>query len=122
MVNERTFKCKPPLARLPGLVHERRMNFRSCLRLAALACLPLAGCAQFPALEGTIPPELEAAPFPDLVPIAPVLAKAKEGGVDPVATRAGLDDRVARLRARAARLRGPVLSRAERIRLERGLR
>lgn len=98
------------------------MDLRRCLRLAALACLPLAGCTQFPALEGTVPPELEAAPFPKIVPMEPLLAEAQAGTTDPAPIRATLNDRLAGLRARAAGLRGPVLSRAERLRLERGLR
>ena len=38
----------------------------------------LAGCAEFPELEGTIPPRTEAADFPDLVPLAPLLAARRD--------------------------------------------
>ena len=92
-------------------------------RLPALAilCAALAGCTQFPALDRTITPELEAAPFPALVPLDPLLARATAGRVDPVATETAVAARVARLRARAARLRGSVLTGRERQRLAQGL-
>ena len=64
----------------------------------------LAGCTQFPALDRTITPELEAAPYPDLVPIDPLLAKATAGRIDPLRTEAALTGRAANLEARAARV------------------
>lgn len=82
----------------------------------------LAACAQFPELDARITPELEAAEYPTLVPIAPLLAAAEERGVEPVQATAQIDRRIAALRARAAGLRGSVLSGAERLRLEQGLR
>ncbi len=86
-----------------------------------LATAALAGCAQFPQLDRTITPALEAAPYPDLVPLGPVLARAQATGVDPVRGNAVLDARVAALRARAARLRGSVLTGRESQRLAQGL-
>jgi len=77
--------------------------------------IALSACAQFPELDGTIAPELENAPFPDLVPLAPLFAQAD-------ATSDNAPDVEAALIARAARLRGPVLSTAERARLTRGVR
>jgi hypothetical protein len=64
----------------------------------------LAGCTQFPELDRTITPELEAAPYPDLVPIDPLLAKATAGRIDPARTEAALTGRAANLEARAARV------------------
>jgi len=52
---------------------------------------------------------------------AVLLANIRTSGVDPVQTQNALQARVARLRARAARLRGSVLTGPERQRLARGL-
>jgi hypothetical protein len=90
------------------------------LVLIALPAL-VAGCTQFPALDRTLTPALEAAPYPALVPLGPVLAAAQRTGLDPQQANAALDARVAALKSRAARLRGSVLSGAERVRLEKGL-
>lgn len=92
-------------------------------RLWILPCaaLVLGACTQFPALDRTLTPELVGADYPALVPVEPLLATASAGRVDPVQTQAGLEGRVSRLRARAARLRGSVLSGRERQRLAQGL-
>lgn len=87
-----------------------------------VAVLALGACTQFPELDDTISPELERADFPALVPVEPLLATAAAGRVDPVQTEAALLGRLSRLRARAARLRGSVLSGRERQRLSEGLR
>lgn len=79
------------------------------------------GCTQFPALDRTISQELEAVAYPALVPIEPLLAQADAGQVDATVTQANLNGRLARLRARAARLRGSVLSGREKQRLAQGL-
>ncbi|UWR27451.1 hypothetical protein K3757_05805 [Sulfitobacter sp. S223] len=81
----------------------------------------LGACTQFPALDRTITPALEAADYPTLVPMGPVLASAEATGVEPVQATATMNARVAALKARAARLRGSVLSGAERQRLAKGL-
>ncbi|WP_339821036.1 hypothetical protein [Sulfitobacter dubius] len=64
----------------------------------------IAGCTQFPALDRTITPELDAASFPDIVPIDPLLAQATAGRIDPVRTEAELSGRAAQLDARAGRI------------------
>jgi hypothetical protein len=75
---------------------------------ALLASLTLTGaCTQFPQLDHTSSPELANSDYPMLVPLGPVLA--------------AIDARVSALQARAARLRGSVLSGAERQRLANGL-
>lgn len=89
--------------------------------LHLLPLIALAACTQFPELEGTVAPELEKAAYPDLLPLEPILAQAVKSGVDPVQAEAGLEGRLAGLRARADRLRGSVLSGPEKQRLERGL-
>lgn len=95
------------------------------MRPALLLVIPtvlLTGCAQFPELDATVTPVQENADFPKLVPIEPLLARATAGRVDAPATQANLEGRVARLRARAARLQGSVLTGRERQRLAQGLR
>lgn len=93
---------------------------RTLLSLPLIAAL--AACAQFPELDRTITPELQAADFPALVPIGPLIAGAQTDGVDAGQANAQIDARVAALRARAARMRGSVLTGRERQRLAQGLR
>lgn len=91
--------------------------------MGLVASLALTGaCTQFPALDRTLTPELEAAEFPALVPIEPILVRAQTSGVEPVQTAAAIDARVAALKARAARLSGSVLNGPERQRLAQGFR
>ncbi len=93
---------------------------RALLILALLAPLT-AGCTQIPDLDRTITPAMAAAPFPALVPLAPVLARAEAPGLDPERGNAELDARVTALKTRAARLRGSVLTGRESQRLTQGL-
>ena len=98
------------------------MKTRPSLWFATLALATLGACTQFPELDSTVTPELAAAPYPDLVPVEPLLAQATAGRVDPVQTEAALQGRLSRLRVRAARLRGSVLTGRERQRRREGLR
>lgn len=98
------------------------MFSRPACCIAFVLAIPLGACTQFPQLDRTIPPGLEQAPFPALVPVEPLLAQATAGRIDPAQTQASLQARLTRLRARAARLRGSVLSGRERQRLREGLR
>jgi hypothetical protein len=82
----------------------------------------LIGCTQFPQLDGTVAHDVEHAPYPELLPLEPILAKANTSAVNPAQEEASLQGRLGQLRARANRLRGSVLSGAEKLRLERGLR
>jgi len=93
-------------------------------RTLATLCLTAlcAGCTQFPELDFTQTAALEAAEYPALVPIEPIIAGVDQPGPDPVAEQTNMDARLAGLRARADRLRGGVLSAAEKKRLEEGLR
>lgn len=95
---------------------------RISLYIFASTFLLTAACTQFPALDSRATPELLAADYPALVPIDPLLATATAGQIDTVKTETALTGRVAGLQARAARLRGSVLSRAEKQRLAQGLR
>lgn len=81
----------------------------------------LAACTQFPELDATVAPELENAAYPELLPLEPILAHASTDSIDPVQAQSDLQGRLAGLRARADRLRGGVLTGAEKQRLERGL-
>lgn len=86
-------------------------------------CLP-AACTQFPALDGSVTPELRDAAYPDIVPLGSLLAQADAARGAPRAGPAvqdALEDRVARLRARAERLRGPVIEAPIKARMQRGL-
>ena len=60
--------------------------------------LALAACTPFPELEGAITDSARAAPFPELTPL-PDLPKAAEAESD------ALNQRIAALQARAARIR-----------------
>ncbi len=96
-------------------------------RAVILCALPVAanllvGCTQFPELERTQTAALEAADYPALVPLDPLLARTNIPGPDAVQTEARLNTRLASLRNRANAMRGSVLSGTEKQRLERGLR
>jgi len=93
---------------------------RSLISMAFAATL--AACTQLPPLEHTITAEMEAAEYPALVPIAPLLAEVQATNTQPQQETAAIDARISALRARAARLRGSVLSGSEQQRLSNGLR
>ena len=82
------------------------------MRVPLLAsALFLAGCAELPEVGSRAP-----GPYPELVPLGPVIAAAEAPGrVDPAPE---LDARVAALEARAAGLRRPAISAEERARLD----
>ncbi len=70
----------------------------------ALLCLTLTACTQFPDLDNTVSPAVEASEFPALVPLEPLLAASAPVVSDPVQTTETLEARVAALRARARAL------------------
>ncbi|MEL7098656.1 MAG: hypothetical protein AAGM84_07495 [Pseudomonadota bacterium] len=87
-----------------------------------LLCLPLflAACTQFPELDGATSARAEAAEYPALVPLGPLLDQRVRpaAGPEPAQT---LEARAAALRARAARLRNrSVIDSATRARMARG--
>ena len=86
------------------------------------AATSLAACTQFPELRHTQTGALQDAEYPALVPIEPILASVDAPSTDPALEQDALNARVAGLRGRANRLRGGVLSDAEKKRLEEGLR
>lgn len=67
-------------------------------------CALIAGCAEFPALDGTIDAQARNAPFPKLVNIADLKNLATDGATTE-GEIAALQARIARLNARANALR-----------------
>lgn len=92
------------------------------MRLILLLCLSLAACAEFPELDGTITPAQAGGNFPELVPLAPLLAQADASDNSAALIETALTPRLTSLRARATRLRGPVIPPAVRARMLRGVR
>ena len=82
--------------------------------------MALGGCATPPDLGNTVPPELEAAPYPRLLPLEQILADSATAEATPE-LEAALEARAAVLRARAAGLRGPVIEPPLRSRMARGV-
>lgn len=80
----------------------------------------LGGCAAFPDLNGTIPPEMERADFPRLVPVEPLLAGQPADRITPE-TETAMAARVAALKARASRLRRTVVDTGTRARMRAGV-
>lgn len=91
-------------------------------RAALLLCLALSGCTQFPQLDAVVSASAKSAAYPRLQPLDGVLARANASTTDPAALRGDLAARVAALRARAARLRGPIIEPAVRARMNAALR
>lgn len=92
--------------------------------LAALALLILSACTQFPELDARVGPDATRGPYPDLVPVAPLVARADGLEASPTTSPealANVDARIARLKARAAGLRGPVIPAPVRTRMLRGV-
>ena len=80
----------------------------------------VAACGDFPDLDGSVPPHLENAGFPRLVPVEPLLAAAGEVQITDETT-AAIEARVARLKARAARLKRGVVDHGTRARMRDGV-
>ncbi|MCV3271203.1 hypothetical protein [Roseobacter sinensis] len=90
------------------------------MRLAAL-CLPLifcAACVQFPEVDDATDQTARDADYPDLIPLDGVPPPSTEAQTERDETQAALEARVSGLQARAAGLRGAVLSGDDRSRLD----
>ena len=89
-------------------------------RATLIFCLALAGCTQFPDLDGTVAPDLEQADFPDFLPTDQLRAGAATSATDPGETTAAPDARIrAGARSRAAALqRRRIVDEADQTRLE----
>jgi hypothetical protein len=92
------------------------MLIRPALLLATV--VGLTGCANIPDVGGADAAAARNAPYPTLIPLDDVLSAAQRtpAQITP-ATIATTNDRIARLRARAASLRGPVVDAGTRSRM-----
>lgn len=92
--------------------------------LPAVLMAALAGCAAVPPLPQIDDSAAQAAPYPALIPLGPVIAAAGEAGTAATGApaSAAMDSRLAALAARAAVLRGPVVPDATARRLAASLR
>lgn len=89
-----------------------------------IVLIALVACTPRPQLNGTIDAAARNAPYPVLVPLAPLLAQADAAAATSQITPASVADfdaRIAALHARAIRLRGPVISAATRARMRAGI-
>lgn len=97
---------------------------RPSLALALIAAFgagaPLPGCTQFPQLDATLSDEVRRAPYPDLVPLDSLQDRMEMTQVQP-GTLPAIEERIARLKARAAGLRGSVIDSAARARMQAGV-
>lgn len=106
----------------PSAASAPHRRLRAAALISAAVLLGLPGCAQFPRLDAAISDAARAAPYPDLLPIGHLRAATATPDPGSAAGPAGeLAARVAALRARAARLRGPVIPPQERARMQRGI-
>ena len=96
------------------------MRPRLSALLTALGLVLLTGCEDVPPLSDELRAERAAIAYPKLIPAGEIT-----GQVPPRATDArsapDLEERAARLRARAARLSGPVIDAETRDRMETGV-
>jgi hypothetical protein len=84
------------------------------------AALLATACTQFPAIEDRVSEDVRDAPYMDLVPVETLRASVPEDQVtDTDATT--VEARIARLRARAARLSGAVVDNRTRTRMSQGV-
>ena len=85
-----------------------------------LSLIGLAACADVPALEDRIDAAARDAPYPALINIDPLLAQASTA-TPALAIEQDVTARAAALRARANRLRGPIIAPGLRARMARGV-
>lgn len=92
--------------------------FRMPCRLLVLMAL-LAACARFPVLDDMAANADAIAPFPRLIPLAPLIAQADAlANLPPPPSQEG---RISALNARAAALRGPIIDPDTRARMQAGV-
>ena len=97
------------------------MRHRPALPAALAICAALSACSQFPDLDATTSDAVRDAPYPDLVPLDGLQARFDPDAALPDATRDSVAARAARLKARAARLRGTVIDADTRQRMAGGV-
>lgn len=84
----------------------------------------LGACADFPDLDARVDAATRDAAYPTLQPLDPLIARAsalETNGQITTASVAAFDNRIANLRAKSARLRGPIIDAATRARMRRGV-
>ena len=77
-------------------------------------------CTQFPVIEGRVSDDVRDGPYMDLVPVETLRAGLPETQVTDADITA-VEARIARLRARAARLSGAVVDSGTRARMTQGI-
>ncbi|MEL6419257.1 MAG: hypothetical protein AAFV87_04650 [Pseudomonadota bacterium] len=92
------------------------MRLSPCLVILAA----ISACTQFPELDDAVSEQAQAAPYPALVDLGPLVTEVRAGRTDPAEVETSVDARVAALRARAARLRGEVVDAETRRRMQAG--
>ena len=93
---------------------------RRHITLALFFNAALTACSQFPQLDDTVSTSARNAAYPDLVPVENIQNQVPEARIE--ATDAmDATARAARLKARAARLKGAILDDATRQRMDAGV-
>lgn len=85
--------------------------------ICLICVLLVTGCTQFPELDQNVSLQARNAPFPDLVPTEDLQLGARSSLITNASVTT-IEGRVSALRARAARLRGSVIDRGTRARLQ----
>ena len=93
---------------------------RQKIVLIPALCAALSACGDFPELDEAVDSNARRAPYPDLVPLENVTGSLPEEQIKPE-TPEELDTRVARLKARAARLNRDVIDDATHERMQAGV-
>ncbi|MCV2894460.1 hypothetical protein [Lentibacter sp. XHP0401] len=88
--------------------------------IALFLALTLTACADFPELDATVTSEMKAADYPALAPTSELTASQAAPRLTETSA-SELTGRVASLRARAYRLRGSIVSSADKARMQAGV-
>lgn len=83
-------------------------------------CAALTACGEFPELKEAVDSDARRAPYPDLVPLESITGNIPEKRITPE-TPEELDARVARLKARSARLNRSVIDSETHDRMQAGV-
>lgn len=92
------------------------------MRFPLILLVAVSACAQFPELDGTVAPSVANASPPDLIPLTALFAQANTSSQIVQTAQSDIAPRLSGLRARADRLRRPVIDPATRSRMLRGVR
>ncbi len=104
---------------MPRLPSHTPTPYNTVMKCAVLIpFLALMACAQFPQLDARVDAAEQSAPPPPLLTADQLVSHTPQTTVAPPSAAPG---RLAALRARAGRLRGPVIDPATRARMARGV-